>query len=54
MNDIITLYLDSPAEVETQLIIAKRLSYCNIESTMKQINRVRSLITGLRNHIRKT
>jgi len=33
--------LGSLAEVETQLIIAKRLSYCNIESTMKQINRVR-------------
>ncbi|MCP4717683.1 MAG: four helix bundle protein [Deltaproteobacteria bacterium] len=46
--------LGSVAEVETQLIIAQRLGYCRSDDIIAHVNRVRSLIIGLRNHVRTT
>lgn len=45
--------LGSLAEVETQLIIAERLGYIKNQSFTDDVNRVRALIIGFRNHIRR-
>ena len=46
--------LGSLAELETQLIIVDRLAYGEIGGAMERLIRVRSLLLGLRTHIRRT
>jgi four helix bundle protein len=45
--------LGSLAELETHLIIAQRLGYCKNKEIVEQLSRVRALLLGLRNHLRK-
>jgi four helix bundle protein len=45
--------MGSLAELETHLIIAERLGYCKSREIFEQLNRVRALLLGLRNHLRK-
>ena len=43
--------LGSLAELETQLIIAKRLGYAEVTDLLSSIDRVRALIIGLRQYV---
>ena len=43
----------SLAEVETQLIPAERLGYCDGGDELEHVNKSRRIILGLRNHLRK-
>ena len=52
--NFISISLGSLAEVETQVIIAQRLNFCEPSNDFDQINEVRALIIGLRNYLRKT
>ena len=52
--NFISISLGSLAEVETQVIIARRLNFCEPANDFDQINEVRALIIGLRNYLRKT
>jgi len=46
--------LGSASEVETQLLIAKRLNYLqNIENELNQINKIRKMINALINSIKR-
>ncbi len=51
--NFISISLGSLAEVETQVIIAQRLDFCEPGNNFGQINDVRALIIGLRNYLRK-
>ncbi len=51
--NFLSFSLGSLAEVETQLLIAHRLTFCKNDGILSQINRVRALIIGLRNSLRK-
>lgn len=50
--NFLSISLGSAAEVETQLLIIKRLGYDDVDQSLKQVNRVRALILGLRNRLR--
>jgi len=52
--NFISISLGSLAEVETQVIIAQRLNFCERSNNFDQINEVRALLIGLRNYLRKT
>ena len=52
--NFISISLGSLAEVETQVIIAQRLNFCEPGNMFDQINEVRALLIGLRNYLRKT
>jgi four helix bundle protein len=52
--NFISISLGSLAEVETQVIIAQRLGFCEPGNNFGQINEVRALIIGLRNYLRKS
>ena len=52
--NFISISLGSLAEVETQLIIAKRLKFHNNSKIFDTLNEVRALLIGLRNYLRKT
>jgi four helix bundle protein len=43
--------LGSLAELETQLIIAAKLDYADVDELLVTVSHVRSLIIGLRNHV---
>ena len=51
--NFISISLGSLAEVETQVIIAQRLNFCERYNDFNQINEVRALLIGLRNYLRK-
>ena len=51
--NFISISLGSLAEVETQVIIAQRLNFCERSNDFNQINEVRALLIGLRNYLRK-
>lgn len=51
--NFLSISLGSLAEVETQIIIAHRLEFCEIGKVLDQVNEVRALIIGLRNYLRK-
>jgi four helix bundle protein len=53
LNNFLSISLGSLAELETQLLIASRLGYANVEAVLERVNRVRALILGLRNHVRR-
>lgn len=53
LNNFLSISLGSLAELETQLLIASRLGYANVEVVPDRVNRVRALILGLRNHVRR-
>lgn len=53
LNNFLSISLGSLAELETQLLIASRLGYANVEAVLGRVNRVRALILGLRNHVRR-
>jgi four helix bundle protein len=50
--NFLNISLGSIAELETQLLIAERLSYGKIEAVLERLSRVRALILGLRNSLR--
>lgn len=51
--NFLSISLGSIAELETQLHIVSRLGYANVETVRDKVNRVRALILGLRNSIRR-
>ena len=51
--NFLSISLGSAAEVETQLLIIKRLGYDDVDRCLNQVNRVRALILGLRNRLRR-
>ncbi|MBI3345534.1 MAG: four helix bundle protein [Gammaproteobacteria bacterium] len=53
MNNFLSISLGSLAELEAQLLSASRLGYANVEAVLDRIYRVRALILGLRNHVRR-
>ena len=52
LNNFLSISLGSLAELETQLHIASRLGYTNVDTVLDRVNRVRALILGLRNSLR--
>ena len=50
----INIALGSLAELETQLIISEKLHYFNDTELYQQINKVMSLIVGLKKYLSKT
>ena len=50
--NFLSISLGSAAEVETQLLIIKRLGYDDVDQCLNQVSRVRALILGLRNRLR--
>ena len=51
--NFLNISLGSVAEIETQLLIAERLGYVTVSESLQQLTRVRALILGLRNHVRR-
>ena len=51
--NFLSISLGSLAELETQLHIVSRLGYTNVDTVLERVNRVRALILGLRNSIRR-
>ena len=49
LANFLGIALGSAAELETQLLISARLGYGGANDTLLQLNRVRSLLFGLRN-----
>jgi len=52
MLNFLNYCLGSVAELETQAMIAERLGYCHMQEVLGQVTRVRSLILGLRRHLK--
>lgn len=53
LNNFLSISQGSLAELEAQLLSASRLGYANVEAVLGRVNRVRALILGLRNHVRR-
>jgi len=51
--NFLNISLGSIAEVETQLLISEMLGYVDVKPSLKKLVRVRALILGLRNSIRR-
>ena len=47
-SQFLSICLGSLAELETQLILAARLEYCNADETLHRLAKVRALVAGLR------
>jgi four helix bundle protein len=45
--------MGSASELETQLIISERLGYAETDCLMEKINKVKALIMGLKNYIKR-
>ncbi len=45
--------IGSIAELETQLIIAENLKYCTIQNSLDLLARVKALVIGLRNKLKR-
>ena len=51
--NFLSISLGSLAELETQLHIVSRLGYAKVETVLDRVNRVRALILGLRNSLKR-
>lgn len=49
----VNVAIGSVSELETQLIIANRLGYAEIDKILQRLSRVKSLVLGLRNYLKR-
>ncbi len=49
----VNVAIGSVSELETQLIIANRLGYTEIDTILQRLSRVKSLVLGLRNYLKR-